>query len=92
MITAYLSFNIGRARNPPLFCGRINPRIDFELARAQEEASQIIRGSIGVKSREPETSKIIHFEITPGDILSTQPISVRNGRAGYLAYLFLQMD
>ena len=56
------------------------------------KSHQTIRDSTSVKSREPETSKAFYFEVTPGDIPSAQPLSVRNRRAGNLDYLLLQMD
>lgn len=66
--------------------------ISREETRRRQESSQIIRGSTSVKSREPETSETFHFEDFPGDIPSNQSLSVCNGRAGNLDYLFLQMD
>jgi len=73
-------------------CVAVSIENSCKEAGRQMKPSQIIEGSHSVKSREPETSKIFHFEDAPGNIFPAEPISVRNGRAGNLDYLLLQMD
>ena len=73
-------------------CVAVSLEISCKEAGMQMQSSQITEGSYSVKSRKPETSETFHFKDVAGDIPSTEPISVRNGRAGYLDYLLVQMD